>query len=282
MTHRDSGPRRSDSPNSYLLSTRILGVVAALALVAGILSDFVDGSFWQTHALLAGLSASVLVVMLSAGIFNEAIERRRRQRWSVLAQYVMLDLARNARLIWIGLLELAGLISVGGTSAPVVEVGGPIVRDRDQLTPAFASLVAASDRRQTLHDQIAVSVLHTNELLGRWATVMLTADVYAEVIDRHVELASNVAWLGGLLDSSSPPDDQKRRRLARVSAAVQIEGQITDEMLVERLVMIAQLAEDLDRGTLELAMRLVPIEWWRERMGVAAPDGLNFPGAGRR
>ena len=34
---------------------------------------------------------------------------------------------------------------------------------------------------------------------------------------------------------------------------------------------ITQLAEDLDRTTLELAMRIVPVEWWAARLGTTVP-----------
>jgi hypothetical protein len=36
------------------------------------------------------------------------------------------------------------------------------------------------------------------------------------------------------------------------------------------LAAITQLAEQLDRGTLDLALRIVPIEWWREQLGASA------------
>ena len=42
-------------------------------------------------------------------------------------------------------------------------------------------------------------------------------------------------------------------------------------VLAQRLVAITQLAEELDRGTLELALRLVPVEWWAGRLGTTAP-----------
>jgi hypothetical protein len=277
MNRRLEGPQRSDSVNAYLRSTRILAAVAALALAAGVLSDVLDGSFWQRHAWLAGLTSSIVVVMLSAGIFNEAVERRRRRRWSVLAQYVMFDLVRNARMIWVSVLEQSRLIPADLAASAVAEVGAPIVRDREQLAPALATLVRDPVRRKALHDEIATSVLYSDQMLGRWAAVMLNADLYAEVIDRHVELASNVAWLGNLLDASSLPDDQKRGRLARASTAVQIEGQINDDLLADRLVVIAQLAEELDRGTLALALRIVPIDWWQARIGAAASSDLKDP-----
>ena len=52
--------------------------------------------------MLAGLVASVIVVMLSVAVINEVLERSRRRRWSTLAQYVMFELVRNARMIWLG------------------------------------------------------------------------------------------------------------------------------------------------------------------------------------
>jgi hypothetical protein len=280
MARRSNGPIRSDSINAYLFGTRILAALAALALAAGIVSDLIDGSIWQRHALLAGLSSSIIVVMLTVGIFNEAVERQRRRRWSVLAQYVMLDLVRNARLIWMGILDWSDLLPSNVMPGPLVEAASPIVRDRAQLAPALAKAISDPSRRQALYDEIAGIVVHSNEMLGRWAGVMLNADIYAGVIDRHVELASDIAWLSSLLDSWNPPDNPKRHRLARASAAVQIEGQLTDQILVDRLVVIAQLAEELDRGTLELALRLVPVDWWRARLGAGAPSDLRVPTAG--
>jgi hypothetical protein len=100
---------------------------------------------------------------------------------------------------------------------------------------------------------------------------MLNTDEYAEIIDRHVELASDLAWLGSLLDNLDPSDDDPRQRVSRWHPAVQIEGAIDDEQLAQRLVAITQLAQELDRGTLELALRLVPVEWWAARLGTTAP-----------
>jgi hypothetical protein len=36
-------------------------------------------------------------------------------------------------------------------------------------------------------------------------------------------------------------------------------------------VTITQLAEELDQTTLELAMRIVPVEWWAARLGTTVP-----------
>jgi hypothetical protein len=100
---------------------------------------------------------------------------------------------------------------------------------------------------------------------------MLNADVYAELIDRHVELASDISWLLGLLDNADAPEDHHRHRRAASSPAVQIEGQIEGDELAQRIVVITQLAEELDRTTLDLALRIVPVEWWEARLGATVP-----------
>jgi len=266
-----AGPRRSRSVDSYLWETRAVAAVAVLALVGGMVSDTVERGFWGRHALLAGLASSFIVVMLTLALVNEAVERRRRRRWSVLAQYVMLQLVRDARGVWTGLLELAGIMPLDNLSAASIDAGAQTVRDTERLTAAARKVVGEPDRRRRLHESVARIVIHNDEVLGRWAGVMLNTDLYAEVIDRHVELASDLAWLGSLLDNLDPSDDDPRQPVSRSHPAVQIEGAIDDEQLAERLVAITQLAEELDRGTLELALRLVPVEWWAARLGTTAP-----------
>ena len=66
--------------------------MALVAVAAAVVSDDTSSSFWRRHALLTSLTASVIVVMLSVAVINEILERRARQRWRVLAQYVMFEL----------------------------------------------------------------------------------------------------------------------------------------------------------------------------------------------
>lgn len=267
MTRRQpSGPRRARSVEAYLWQTRAVAILVLAVVIASVASDLSGGTFWERHALLTGLASSVVVVMLSVAIINEVLERRRQQRWSILAQYVMIELVRNARMIWTGVLDLAGLLPTE-TNQRLVELGAEIVRDTSRLTVAVREIVDDDDLRGRLHTEIALFAENSDEVLGRWAAVMLNAEVYSEVIDRHVELAGDVVWIGGLLDAGYPPDDARRRRRARSSPAVQIEADLGGEWLADRIVVITQLAESLDRSTLELALRIVPVEWWETRLG---------------
>ncbi len=280
MPSHDLGPRRSESVDSYLRETRLIAYLALLALVAGVVSDALARGFWGRHALLAGLASSVIVVMLTVALVNEAVERRRRRRWSVLAQYVMLQLVRDARLVWTGVVELAGLLPSDADTAASIELGARAVRDTPRLAGAVRELVADADQRQQLHDEIAGFVDYNDRVLGRWGAVMLNADAYAEVIDRHVELASEIAWLGSLLDHFEPPDDRRRRREGRSYPAVEIEGELDDDELADRVVAITQFAERLDRGTLELSRQIVSLEWWAARLGKATPTDPESSSAG--
>src|SRR6202035_5326316 len=133
MARRSLGRRLSDSVESYLRETRALALVAVVALTGGIVWDAIDGHFWERHALVTSLVASLIIVMLSVAVVNEALERRSRERWTVLAQYVMFELTRNARVIWTGVAELAGLVPSGNRTTAVLEEGSQAVRDTPRL-----------------------------------------------------------------------------------------------------------------------------------------------------
>jgi hypothetical protein len=278
-----SGPQRSESVESYLRQTRAGAALALLALAAAIASEQFSEHVWARHPLLAGLASSAIIVMLSVAVVNEALEIRGRRRWSVLAQYVMLELIRDARMVWTGLVDLAGLMPADANPPAAIEEAALVVRDTSRLTKAVHGLLADTGRRRVLRDHIARLVVHNDEVLGRWAAVMLNADAYAEVVDRHVELAESLAWLGSLLDQSEPGDrDELRWHRARSNPAVQITGDMDDERLAQRVVAITQLAEQLDRGTLELAVKIVPVAWWEARLGTSADVGDDIPDANGR
>ena len=86
---------------------------------------------------------------------------------------------------------------------------------------------------------------------------MLNADAYAEIVDRHVELATDFAWLGSLLDSSDPTGDFITRRGSASSPAIQFGGEFDDDSLTDRIVTITQL-----------------VEWWAARLGTTVPVPL--------
>ena len=128
-------------------------------------------------------------------------------------------------------------------------------------------MLADPHRREQLHRLLAGLQGHGQNLLGRWADVMVNSGTYAEIVDRHVELYSRLYWWGSVLDESEPLEEHlSRPRLSRVSPATQAVGPVEDEWLRDNLVAIAQLAESLDRSSYELAMRIVPLDWWATQL----------------
>src|SRR5262249_48537169 len=113
MARHAAGPRRTDSLRTYVRATRIIAGLCLLVLFGAIAWDLASDGFWSRHALFTGLVASLIVVAVTAAVLNEVLERRQRERWSVLAQFALFDLVRAARLVWGGLLELAGLVPDG-------------------------------------------------------------------------------------------------------------------------------------------------------------------------
>jgi hypothetical protein len=279
MRSAQAGPSRSRSIRSYLWRTRAIAAVAGLAVVAAIASDVLAPGFWTRHPLLAGLTASFVVVVLTVAVVNEAIEWRNRRRWSVLAQYVMLDFVRHARFVWMGVAEATGILPPESEGPRAIERGGSRVRNTAQLTASIEGLIARPGGRRQLQDLIARLAERSDDSVGRWAAVMLNTAAYAEIVDRHVELASSLSWLQAELDNFEPPEDRTRHRTARAHPVAQFGDALDDETLTRRVVGITQLAERLDRSTLLIAERLVPREWWDSHL-MAASQGDRIGSSG--
>src|SRR5689334_16395630 len=105
MARRAVGPRRTDSVRMYVRATRIIGGLSVLVLFGAIAWDLADDGFWSRHALVTSLVGGLIVVALTAAVLNEVLERRQRERWSVVAQYALFEFVRTARLVWTSLLE---------------------------------------------------------------------------------------------------------------------------------------------------------------------------------
>jgi|SRR5580704_2461958 hypothetical protein len=278
MARHAVGPRRADSLRTYVRATRIIGGLSVLVLLGAFAWDLANDGFWSHHALFTSLVASLIVVAVTAAVVNEVLERRQRERWSVLAQYALFDLVRAARLVWGGLLELAGLAPDAELGDEALVAGSEAVSDTPRLAAALDDLLANVDRREQLHRLIVGLRDHGHEVLGRWADVMVNSGTYAEILDRHVELYSRLYWWGSVLDESEPFEHHPSRpRLSRVSPATQTVGPVEDAWLRENLVAIAQLAESLDRGSFELAMEIVPLDWWVSQLPNRPSTAENLP-----
>jgi hypothetical protein len=269
-----AGPRRTEPARRYAHATRIVGGLSLLVLCGAIIWDLADDEFWLHHTLLTGLVASLIIVAVTAAVLNEVLERRQRQRSAVLAQYALFDFVRTARLVWSSLLELVGVVPDAELGGAALTAGSEALRDTPRLTAAMEEVLAGPERREQLHRPLLELGRHGQEVLGRWAGLMVNSGTYAEIVDRHVELYSRVYWWSSVFSESDPLDVHLGRpRLSRVSPATVTAGPIEDEWLRDNLVAIAQLAESLDRSSFELALRIAPLDWWVTQL----PDRTALP-----
>mgnify|MGYP001208127006 CR=1 FL=1 len=146
----------------------IAAVAGGALIVAGGVSDFVTGSFWERHALLTSLAANLLVVAVTVAVVNEILERRDRRRWSLLAQSVLFELVQGARATWTGLLEVLRLTEVRSGSLENLSQAAAIARDPDRLSSATRELLADPQRRATLQRVCGVLRDHDSSVIARW------------------------------------------------------------------------------------------------------------------
>ena len=252
-------------PERRLLLACILG--AALIGVAAA-SDFIVARFWQRHALLTSLLANLLVVGVTVLVINGLIERRDRQRWSLLAQSVLFSLVQSARATWTSLLELLDVGEVHSGSEQSLRASAELARDTERLDAAARELLADESRRERLQRVVLGLSEHASRVIADWAPVMVGARAYATALDRHVELAGRLEWLSSVLAHNEPTAGQsgRERYLARSNVATErAEVLGSDDWVREQVLALIKLGLALDIDSREHAFSIVPVSWWAER-----------------
>jgi hypothetical protein len=256
--------------------------VGLLVLAAAIGSDFIVGSFWRRHALMTSLLANVLVVLITVVVVNELVERRDRQRWSLLAQSALFGLTQSARATWTALVEMVGVTEIHGGDFNAMRDDAKLALDAPVLSEAVDGLIAAEDGRTRVQSLAQALNGHYSEVIGNWAPVMIGARPYAELLDRHVELAGRLEWLSDVLAQNEPAADRsvRERTLTRSSIAAERASEFGgDEWLHDMIVSIVNLGMELDRESRREAFSIVSGEWWRERTA-GLLDGPDPPVSG--
>jgi hypothetical protein len=246
----------------------LLGVTGVALMFAAGVSDFLTGGFWERHALLASLVANLLVVAVTVVVVNELLERRDRRRWNLLAQSVLFALLQSARATWTGLVEVLELGEVHSGAIELLVDSAKLARDLPRVSGAIRELLAVPERRGRLLRLCFGLSEHAAEVIAKWAPVMVSAGPYAEVLDRHVELAERLGWLSNVLAhvEEPPAASPRERRLVQSSVAAERADELgNDEWLHDQIVIVIRLATELDYEAREQALTLVPMSWWAER-----------------
>jgi hypothetical protein len=266
-----------------LLERRLL-LAAAVGLgliLAAAGSDFVVGSFWERHGMLTSLLANLIVVGVTVAVVNQVVDGRDRRRWNLLAQTVLFALIQSARATWTGMLEVLELMEVHSGSVESLREAGKVALDTERVARAADALLADEARRATLQRLTTALSDHASEVIAKWAPVMVSAKPYAEVLDRHVELAGRLGWLSDVLAYNEPPEGQspRERALALSSVASEHAEQLgNDAWLHDQILAVVALATALDYEAREDAYAIVPLEWWAQRTaGLAGNDSPPPP-----
>jgi hypothetical protein len=266
-----------------LLERRLL-LAAAVGLgliLAAAGSDFIVGSFWERHGMLTSLLANLIVVGVTVAVVNQVLDGRDRRRWNLLAQTVLFALIQSARATWTGMLEVLELMEVHSGSVESLREAGKVALDTEHVARAADALLADEARRATLQRLTTALSDHASEVIAKWAPVMVSAKPYAEVLDRHVELAGRLGWLSDVLAYNEPPEGQspRERALALSSVASEHAEQLgNDAWLHDQILAVVALATALDYEAREDAYAIVPLEWWAQRTaGLAGNDSPPPP-----
>lgn len=267
-----------------MIKDRRLQVAAAAGLVlvlAAGASDFVVGSFWERHGMLTSLVANLIVVGVTVAVFDQVVEGRDRRRWSLLAQTVLFALIQSARATWTTMLDVLELADVQSGSVESLIEGKEVALDATRVSQAAEKLVHDEERRARLLRASGRLSNHASDVIAKWSPVMINAGPYAEMLDRHVELATRLEWLNNVLTHNEPPEGQSRadRTLTRSAVATEHAEQLgTDEWLHDQILAIVTLATKLDYESREYAYAIAPLSWWSERTaGLAGNDAPPEP-----
>ncbi len=267
-----------------MIKDRRLQVAAAAGLVlvlAAGASDFVVGSFWGRHTILTSLVANLIVVGVTVAVVNQVVEARDRRRWSLLAQTVLFALIQTARATWTTMLEVLELADVESGSVESLLEGKEVALDATRVSKAADEMVHDEQRRAQLQRASSGLSSHASDVIAKWSPVMINAGPYAEMLDRHVELAVRLEWLNNVLTHNEPPAGQSRadRTLTRSAVGTEHAEQLgTDEWLHDQILAIVTLATKLDYESRDYAYAIAPLSWWSERTaGLAGNEAPPEP-----
>jgi len=244
---------------------RTAAVLAIVLLVAVAGSDFVVAGFWASHPMLTAIVSALAVVLLSVAVIEVVLSRRSERRWRILAQSALIELAEAANTTWTSLATALGLQGATERSPDSVrealasDVKGPKVRQQIETALMSAQL------RENLSGQLAESLVEGHQVLGRWAVALTSSETYAEIFDQHVELYGRVGGLQLFLHDGYRQSDPRGRRGRARREYGSPGGEVQDEWFVDNLVGTIKIGASLEDATWDLALRLLPEEWWDRR-----------------
>lgn len=239
---------------------RAVGGVALLLIVAASVTDVTVTHFWDRNAMLTGILADVLVLLVGVAVVNEWLDIRATARWRTVAYYALVELLYASRNTWVRLCHQLEVHE--GKNATVDELAERVQSDAgwEMLEQRATAQLADPVARRELTELVREISDETRDALASWAPIMITTAASADAINRFTRLHGRLMRLRFVLQET-------------------IEGhQITsievgdDEWAARRLATIIRMGAHLAYGFREEAYQLIPPEEWSD--DPAAFDGL--------
>ena len=180
-------------------NTRLAGALSMLALILITISDFTWTEFWDTNAMATSIVADVLVLIVGVAVVNEFLSTRSRSRWAIVAEYGLIELARSARRVWVGLAETIG---VGSRSELTREELRALVHDHaksGRLNELAEKAASSTDGRAALRAVVQDLVEDSRAALTSWAGVLVES-AHQDALARFAALQALLARLDLVLD----------------------------------------------------------------------------------
>jgi hypothetical protein len=244
---------------------RAAAVLAILLLLVVAGSDFFIAGFWLSHPMITAIVSALAVVVLSVAVIEVVLNRRSERRWRVLAQQALIELAEAANTTWTALSEPLGLQGASEMTPDQVRA----VLASDASGPNVRREIESDLRKAQIREQLAGKLNERladgHQLLGRWAVALTASETYAEIFDRHVELYGRVNGLFQFLREGYKQTDPRglRGRVRREYSSPG--GEAEDEWFVDNLIGTINIGAGLEDETWDLALRILPQDWWDRR-----------------
>ncbi len=239
----------------WLTPRRVAAAAAIVLVLAACISDFTIGSFWDRHALFTDIVSTILVALVSLTVVQVVLEQRSEQRWRLLAQYGLFELADNANVTWLTLLKK---LNVPGAADLQAEEVHTILDSPDAVQGIRTSLTDSLGdplRREAMLKVVDGLTIRNHALITRWNVVMTGSTTYVGLFDRHVELFTRVNFLQyylrrgtpiGLKYWTTPTSDP-------------------ETMFLNTVLSVLHVAVELEVETWTRALSIANSAWWFQR-----------------
>ena len=239
---------------------RALGGTALLLIVAASVTDVAITHFWDRNAMLTGVLADVLVLLVGVAVVNEWLDIRAAERWRTVAYYALIELLYASRIAWVRLCHELNLHE--GRPLTIDELGEIVLADDgQQLLEARAQAVLADpEARRRLSQVVLEASDHTRETLTNWAPIMITTAPSADAINRFTRLHGRMMRLRNVLQ-----ENIEGHRIPHIEIG-------DNAWAARRLTTIIRMGATLSVSYRAEAYQLVPQEEWED--DPAAFEGL--------